>query len=365
MLAKIKIQRLIAEIDALIAMQLSLIISQHDLQQLHASWAGLFYLIKMTSQTCQLKILSMSLSELNQSCTDHIDYQHSELFQKIYSDEFDHAGGSPFGIILVDYDNLAIATILILAKIAASAFLPIILPFSAEIYSDFRKCSEANFIAIINTKIRTNSNVTVHAAYFYLAITMQAFIQSGWFLMMYEHKIAPPYKIISYPWHRLDNPNLCEEIASQSEIKKFKQQGVITLGRNHSDDSYYFHHHRSTTNQLETVDQKISAELPYLLSACRFAHYIKIIGRNLIGQYYTASSCETILQNWILNYCANTASNNLLHPHKYPLKNAKITVIDNKQNPGHFQCTIDLVLHYGILNLNATISLVSTMAGSS
>ena len=46
---------------------------------------------------------------------------------------------------------------------------------------------------------------------------------------------------------------------------------------------------------------KISAMLQYILCASRFAHYIKIIGRNKIGSLSTAQECSTLLNNWLKN----------------------------------------------------------------
>ncbi len=134
----IQIQHLIAGIDRLIQVQLDKILHHPRFQQLEASYRGLYYLAGEIPQGGQLrikmKVLNISWLELGKDLTRAVEFDQSQLFLKIYTNEFGQAGGEPFGLLLGDYyithrpssgmDN--IAALRMLTKIAAAAFAPFI-----------------------------------------------------------------------------------------------------------------------------------------------------------------------------------------------------------------------------------------------
>ncbi|MEN5278993.1 type VI secretion system contractile sheath large subunit [Brucella sp. TWI432] len=51
-----------------------------------------------------------------------------------------------------------------------------------------------------------------------------------------------------------------------------------------------------------TSNAAISARLPYILATSRFAHFLKVLGRDKIGSFMEAADCEMWLNRWISNY---------------------------------------------------------------
>src|SRR4029077_10710846 len=51
-----------------------------------------------------------------------------------------------------------------------------------------------------------------------------------------------------------------------------------------------------------TANANLSARLPYLFAACRFAHYLKCMVRDKIGSYMERGDMENWLNKWIQNY---------------------------------------------------------------
>src|SRR5690606_1086560 len=51
-----------------------------------------------------------------------------------------------------------------------------------------------------------------------------------------------------------------------------------------------------------TSNAAISARLPYILATSRFAHFLKVLGRDKIGSFMEASDCEAWLNRWISAY---------------------------------------------------------------
>jgi type VI secretion system protein ImpC len=85
-----------------------------------------------------------------------------------------------------------------------------------------------------------------------------------------------------------------------------------------------------------TANAAISARLPYMMATSRFAHYLKVIGRDKIGSFMEVKDCEVWLNRWIGNYvnASDTAGPELKA--KYPLRDARVTVQEVAGMPGSY-----------------------------
>ena len=136
----------IAIIDEMINNQLNVIIHHPKFKKLEASWRGLWYLaVQMEeAKNAKLKILDITWAEVSKDIERALEFDQSQLFQKIYSEEYGTPGGEPYGVIIGDfeirhhpskgypYDD--IATLEGLAEIAAAAFSPFIAGASCELF---------------------------------------------------------------------------------------------------------------------------------------------------------------------------------------------------------------------------------------
>nr|WP_246722667.1 type VI secretion system contractile sheath large subunit [Aliikangiella sp. G2MR2-5] len=140
------IQESISLIDNLINDQLNVIIHDEKFQKLEASWRGLEYLVAQTSDTknIKIKVLDMSWAEVAKDMSRAIEFDQSQLFQKVYSEEYGTPGGEPYGVLIGDYSishkiserhpNNDIATLEGVAEVAAAAFTPFIASASSELF---------------------------------------------------------------------------------------------------------------------------------------------------------------------------------------------------------------------------------------
>lgn len=140
------ILRDIATLDHLITQQLNLILHHRRFQQLEASWRGLWQLASehTDTKTIKIKVLSISWREVTRDINKALEFDQSQLFKKIYTEEFGTPGGEPYGTIIGDYylahrptqqhpdDDLA--TLEGLSQIAAAAFAPFITAVSYEFF---------------------------------------------------------------------------------------------------------------------------------------------------------------------------------------------------------------------------------------
>ena len=135
---KLAIDRSISEIDHMINDQLNTIIHHPRFQKLEASWRGLWYLAVQADgiKNLKVKVLDVSWSEVTRDINRAMEFDQSQLFRKIYNEEYGIAGGEPYGAIIGDYQICHkptrenpyddITTLKGLAEIAAAAFSPFI-----------------------------------------------------------------------------------------------------------------------------------------------------------------------------------------------------------------------------------------------
>jgi type VI secretion system protein ImpC len=85
-----------------------------------------------------------------------------------------------------------------------------------------------------------------------------------------------------------------------------------------------------------TSNAAISSRLPYIMATSRFAHYLKVMGRDKVGSFMEAKDCEIWLNRWIAGYVnANDDAGEEMRA-KFPLRDAKVTVQEVAGKPGAY-----------------------------
>ncbi len=108
---------------------------------------------------------------------------------------------------------------------------------------------------------------------------------------------------------------------------------------------------------------QISAMLPYVLNASRFAHYIKVIMRDKVGSFQTRSSIEEYLNNWISKYVLLDESAGQEAKAAYPLQQGHVVVTEINGKPGAYNAVVFLRPHFQLEELTASIRLVAEIPG--
>ncbi|AZY47934.1 type VI secretion system contractile sheath large subunit [Bordetella avium] len=109
------------------------------------------------------------------------------------------------------------------------------------------------------------------------------------------------------------------------------------------------------------ANAQLSARLPYVLAASRFAHYIKVIMRDKIGSFQSRSDVERYLNNWIADYVLINPSASHDQKASYPLSEARVDVTEVPGRPGTYRATCFLRPHYQMEELTASIRLVADL----
>ncbi|MGC9269051.1 type VI secretion system contractile sheath large subunit [Acidiphilium sp.] len=151
------IDRAIAAIDRRLSTQLNEIMHNPRFLQLEGSWRGLHHLI-MNSETgtsLKIKVVNMTKRELNRDLTKAVEFDQSQLFKKIYENEFGTPGGEPYGALIGDYEWTShpddIESLRLISNVAAAAFAPFISAAGAGMFgfSDWTELSKPRDLAKI------------------------------------------------------------------------------------------------------------------------------------------------------------------------------------------------------------------------
>jgi len=140
------INRSISDIDHMINDQVNAIIHHKQFQRLESSWRGLWYLAVQADGTknIKIKLFDIAWAELARDMARSLDFDQSQLFQKVYSEEYGSPGGEPYGVLIGDYEishkpskrhrHDDLATLEGIAQVAAAAFAPFITGAAPELF---------------------------------------------------------------------------------------------------------------------------------------------------------------------------------------------------------------------------------------
>ena len=421
------ILRVISKIDDIINRLTNQILHHQDFQRLEASWRGLHFLTSKVplsaDRSVKIRMLSISEIHLRRDCQYSSEVEQTALFDKIYSKEYDHAGGIPFSLLLADYSMTLegktdwVDIIGMLSKIASAAFAPLIMGVEANFlelnrwseltdeihlqrtfrqtkylrWNKSRRQEDARFIHFVLPRVlwrkpyqNSDRYLDNHGfleeiaslsdycwgspAYVTVAMMMNCFIETGWFTELRAGSIDLPllFSVIDTarvsPRGRLEasvSDQLEQELSTQGFIALMEAPYVYSINMRSCHSIQVPLHY---DNELANINAEVATMLSYLLCACRFAHYLKVLSRDKIGSFLTAAQCEQYLQRWIFNYCGQAMAGNEHQLARYPLADARIQVQNAPGTVGKYLCKMELKPNYHIEKINMKLRFVSTLS---
>jgi type VI secretion system protein ImpC len=109
----------------------------------------------------------------------------------------------------------------------------------------------------------------------------------------------------------------------------------------------------------------LSARLPYVMAASRFAHYIKVMMRDKIGSFQTRGAIEAYLNNWLADYVLLADDAPQATKARLPLAEGRVDVTEVPGKPGAYQATVFLRPHFQMEEMTASIRLVASLPAPS
>lgn len=113
-----------------------------------------------------------------------------------------------------------------------------------------------------------------------------------------------------------------------------------------------------------TANARLSAQLPYILAVSRFAHYLKSMMRDKIGSFMSRSDCERFLNQWIMNYVTEDDQASPATKAQYPLREARVEVMEVPGKPGVYRAIAYLRPHFQLDELTVSLRLVAELPQS-
>lgn len=177
------------------------------------------------------------------------------------------------------------------------------------------------------------------------------------------------------PTHLFKSDSGDMEVKCPSEIaitdrreKEINDLGFIALCyQKNSNKSAFFG--GATTNMPKIYDDDdatanafLSAQLQYVFSASRFAHYLKVIARDKIGSFTTKDEFEAFLNGWISSYVISGPAS-FAQKVAHPLSAAKIQVFEDAAKPGSYSAIAHIQPHLQLEELHTSIRLVAKLPG--
>jgi type VI secretion system protein ImpD/type VI secretion system protein ImpC len=116
------------------------------------------------------------------------------------------------------------------------------------------------------------------------------------------------------------------------------------------------------TTETANANQRLSAQFNAVLCVSRFAHCIKIMGREMVGASRTATEIQLHLQRWLSGFVNESGGGNGPLAARFPLRTARVEVRALAGRPGSFGCVIHLQPHYQLDEVGAAFRLVTDLS---
>lgn len=419
----------VAKIDELLTKQLNEIFHHPEMQRLEASWRGLHYFVMNTetSTTLKLRLLNVTKKELLNDLEKAVEFDQSQLFKKVYEEEYGTFGGHPYTMLVGDFEfgrhPQDMSLLEKLSGVAAAAHAPFIAAASPKLFDmggftqlgvprdlskifesaelikwrSFRDSEDSRYVSLVMPHIllrlpygantipvegvnfeedvdgRDHSRYLWGNAAFALATRITAaFAKYKWCAAI--RGVEGGGLVEGLPTHTFttDEGDIALKCPTEIAItdrreKELNDLGFITLVHCKGTDYAAFFGGQTTQKpKVYDTDQananaRISAILPYVLAAARFAHYIKAIMRDKIGSFMTAGNVSAYLNRWISNYVLGQDDAGQSIKAQYPLREARVDVSEIPGKPGCYNAVVFLRPHFQLEELTASIRLVAEL----
>ncbi len=405
------IERAVAELDARMSAQLNAIMHHERFLKLEGSWRGLQYLVRNSNcgSSMKIRLLNVTKKELNKDLTKAVEFDQSQLFKKIYENEFGTAGGEPYGTLLGDYEWTNhpddVESLRLISNVAAAGFSPFISGVGASMFGfndweelskprdlakifdateyqkwrSFRESEDSRWVSLVMPRVLArvpygqdtkpidefgyeeapfdqtgaakamghHDYCWMNAAYVMVERMTSAFNEYGFCTAIRGAEGGG--KVENLPTHIFksddgDSDGKCPTEIGITDRREFELSnlGFLPLVHYKNTDYAVFFGGQSVQKPKKydrpeaTANAAISARLPYLMATGRFAHYLKVMGRDKIGSFMEASDVESWLNRWINNYVNTNEKAGQESKARYPLREAKIEVKEIPGKPGSY-----------------------------
>jgi len=149
--------------------------------------------------------------------------------------------------------------------------------------------------------------------------------------------------------------------------KELADQGLVPLVHCKGTDKAAFFSIQSCNkpkvydSDAATANARLSAQLPYMMATCRFAHYLKSMMRDKIGSFLSRDDCWRFLNRWINQYVTQDDKADQATKAQFPLRDARVDVEEIKGKPGCYRAISYLRPHFQLDEISVSLRLVADL----
>ncbi len=354
-------------------------------------------------------VLSVTRAELAGDFAAAPELEMSRLFQLVHDTEFGRLGGEPFAALIVDGDfshrDADLRLLGRLAGVAAASHCLLLSAASPELialpawsalrpdadltaslarteaarWRALRANPDMRYVALVAPRVllraphmpgperwlayrerigaRDHAHLCWGSAAFALAAGLaRAFHASRWCAAIAgldaggEVKGLPRW---GFSTDRLDvasRPPIETGLTSPQE-RALVGAGIIPLCRVHASPRVAFfalpclHAPPARTDRTAAANEDLGVQVPYLLAASRFAHYLKCMLRDAVGRHTTPGEIERRVGEWLGRHTLDDAHATPERRARHPLRAFHVAVKTHPGRPGHYALVAQLRPH--------------------
>lgn len=226
----------------------------------------------------------------------------------------------------------------------------------------------------------TDSRVWMSAAYGFAACAVRAFAENGWPADVRGAETdrvggglvtnVTPEPFASGPPYAWPRSAIEYQFASQQE-HALVEVGMMPVGALPFGPDMVFSAVRSmqapasysgASAAAAEANARLSAQVNSMLCASRFAHLIKVMGRDMVGSFKTADEVERKLNRWLQEYVNTNIASTGESRARFPLVEGNVQVRDRPGKPGVLGCVVRLRPHYQLDDVATAFHLVTEIS---
>lgn len=419
----------IDRIDGLLGLQVDEILHHQDFLKLEGSWRGLAYLVfkAETGEHLKLRLLNVSRKELQNDLDKAVEFDQSQLFKKVYEEEYGTFGGHPYSCLVGDFEftrsPIDMDLLEKISGVAAAAHAPFISAAHPKLFDmenfeqmsvprdlsktmdslelvkwhSFREMPDSRYVSLVLPRVMmrmpygpdtnpvegmsyqedigladTKKICWGSAAYVLAERMTNAFSLYKWTAAI--RGVEGGGIVEGLPAYTFKTPDgdialKCptEAVITDRREKELSDNGFIALCHCKGTDYAAFFGGQTSQKPKKynlddaTANATLSARLPYILAASRFAHYIKVMMRDKIGSFMTKENVSHYLNTWMANYILLNDNAGQDIKARYPLREGRIDVYDIPGQPGSYRSVVYLRPHFQLEDLAVSIRLVAKL----
>ncbi len=438
------INKRIAELDEDVNKGLNEAMHSQAFSTLERSWRGLHYLVSRaeTGTMLKLRLLNARKEEIQKDLERAVEFDQSVQFKKIYEEEYGTFGGSPYSVLVADYEfgrsPQDIKWLEKMSNVAAAAHAPFIAAAAPDMFDmdsfqdlgnprdlaktfestelvpwrSFRDSEDSRYVALClphfllrspygkdlrpdengdDKKEKITGRISAddvdfqenvdgnpadycwgNAAYALTERITNAFALYKWTAAIRGVEgggLVEGLPAVNFKTDEGDTILKCptEVTITDRREKELNDLGFISLvHRKNSDNAAFFGGQTTQKPKVfqdpqATANARLSSQLPYVMAASRFAHYIKAMMRDKVGSFMTKENVSDYLNKWVADYVLLDDRASQSSKASYPLREARIDVEDVVGKPGVYKAVVYLRPHFQLDELTASIRLVAEL----